>query len=81
MLNKDIFLRTKIYYETALNDFELYQKNSEKILSIFMDQYSDTNNDFMKHYNEWIANSQKGFNDYRKLILDGLDYLADTVEK
>ena len=46
-----------------------------------MDQYSDTNNDFMKHYNEWIANSQKGFNDYRKLILDGLDYLADTFEK
>ena len=81
MLNKDIFLRTKIYYETALNDFELYQKNSEKILSIFMDQYSGTNNDFMKHYDEWIASSQKGFNDYRKLVLDGLDFLADTFEK
>ena len=81
MLNKDIFSMTKAYYETALDNFELYQKNSEKMMRIFMDQHGDMNNDFMKHYDEWIASSQKGFNDYRKLVLDGLDYLADTFEK
>ena len=81
MLNKDIFSMTKAYYETALDNFELYQKNSEKMMRIFMDQHGDMNNDFMKHYDEWIASSQKGFNDYRKLVLDGLDFLADTFEK
>ena len=52
MLNKDMFSMTKTYYETALNNFELYQKNSEKMLKIFMDQHSDTNSDFMKHFDE-----------------------------
>ena len=81
MLNKDMFSMTKTYYETALNNFELYQKNSEKMLKIFMDQHSDTNSDFMKHFDEWTASSQKAFNDYRKLILDGLDFLTDIFGK
>lgn len=81
MFNKDVLLLAKTYYKTAFDNFELYRENSEKILRIFMDQGGETNNDFMKQYNEWITNSQKGFNDYRKLVLDGLDYLADRVEK
>ncbi|MBW1646147.1 MAG: hypothetical protein JRJ56_07465 [Deltaproteobacteria bacterium] len=81
MSNKEIFLLTKSYYKTALDNFELYQKNSEKMLKIFLDQYGDLNSDFMKNYEEWMANSHKAFDDYRKLILDGLDYLADTFDK
>lgn len=81
MLNNDMFAMTKTYYETALNNFELYQKNSEQMLRMFMNQNGNLDKNSMKQYDEWVANSQKGFNDYRKLILDGLDYLADTFGK
>ena len=81
MSEKNIFLTTKGYYETALDNLELYQKNSGQILKIFMEQQNDMSNDFVKQYNEWVANCQKGFNDYRKIILDGLDFLANSIEK
>ena len=78
---KDIFNMTKTYYQTALDNFELYQKNNENMMKIFFDQYGDINGDFMKHYEEWLTNSHKAFDDYRKMVLDGLDYLADNFEQ
>jgi len=63
---KDIFNMTKTYYKTALDNFELYQKNNENMMKIFFDQYGDINGDFMKHYEEWLTNSHKAFDDYRK---------------
>ncbi len=81
MANKEIFEMTKTYYKNALDNFELYQDNSEKMLEIFLSQYGDLNSDFMKHYREWMNNSRQAFQDYRKMVLDGLDYLADTFDK
>ena len=81
MANKEIFELTKTYYQNALDNFELYQDNSEKMLEIFLSQYGDLNQDFMKQYREWMNNSRQAFQDYRKMVLDGLDYLADTFDK
>lgn len=81
MSEKNMFSTTKDYYETALDNLELYQKNSGQMLKIFMEQQNNMSNDFVRQYDEWVANSQKGFNDYRKLILDGLDFLSSSIEK
>jgi len=79
--NKEILEMTKAYYKTALDNFELYQNNSEKMLDIFLNQYGELNSDFMKQYREWMTNSRQAFSDYRKMVLDGLDYLAETFDK
>jgi len=79
--NREILEMTKAYYKTALDNFELYQDNSEKMLDIFLNQYGELNNDFMKQYREWMTNSRRAFSDYRQMVLDGLDYLAETFEK
>ncbi|OPX18802.1 MAG: hypothetical protein BZ151_12690 [Desulfobacca sp. 4484_104] len=81
MIPKEMFSMAKMYYKTAFDNFELFQKNSEQMLRMFLNQHADMNSDFMKQYEEWLVNSQKGYNDYRKLVLDGLDYLADTMER
>ncbi len=81
MPNQQIFEMTRAYYKNALDNFELYQDNSEKMLEIFLSQYGDLNSDFMKQYREWMNNSRQAFQDYRKMVLDGLDYLADNLNK
>ncbi len=81
MVPKEMLTMAKTYYNTAFDNFDLFQKNNEQMLKIFMNQHYDMNSDFMKQFDEWLVNSRKSYNDYRKLVLDGLDYLADTTEK
>ena len=81
MFGNDMFGMAKVYYKTALDNFELYQKNSEQMLRMFMNQANCLDDGFLKNYDEWVVNCGKAFDDHRKLVLDGLDYLSETFEK
>jgi len=81
MKSENIFSTTKENFETAFNNYEHFQEQNKKLLSLFTEQLKKGNTNLDKLVTEWQVGTEKAFKDYRELFLKGLDYLAGILEK
>lgn len=77
----NMFVLTRSNFENALKNFELFQKQNEKTVSLFLEQMKQENKKLKANFTEWIETTNKAFDDYRDIIIKGLDYLSDYLEK
>lgn len=77
----NVFGQTKEYYQTAFSNMERFQSENEKLVKIFMDRLENMDPSIAKNYSEWTEIVQKGFADFQDLVLKGLDYLSENMDK
>lgn len=80
MKSSNMFTTTKGNLETALRNYEVFLKENEKMVTLYLDQLKQENNKLHIYYKEWVENSNKAFDDYRDMIIKGLDYLSNYME-
>lgn len=81
MEKENVFVMAKGYHTIALKNFELLQKQNQKMMALFLKEMETENKKLDMDYNEWLADTQKALKDYQELMLTGLDYLSDCLEK
>lgn len=81
MKTENMFTMTKGNLETALQNFERFQKHNEKMVILFLSQMKQENQKLVNCFTEWIENTNKAFDDYREIITKGLDYLSEFLDK
>lgn len=81
MKKENIFALTKGYYVDVFKNLQRFQNENEKMVKLFLDQTSDSNQSLDTNYLEWVENTKKGFEDYQALLLHGLDYLAQNYDR
>lgn len=81
MENDNVFTMAKGYHDIALKNFTLLQKQNEKMMALFLKEMQNEDQKLSTNYNEWLNDTKKALNDYQELIMTGLDYLSDCLEK
>lgn len=76
---ENVFTVAKNDFDRKLQNFDLFQSRNEKNLKLFLEVMESEKLD--RKFNEWIDNERKAFADYREVMLSGLDYLSENLEK
>ena len=80
--NQNIFKNLKSFYELAIENFNLINNQQQKMIEFFLQTQPDIyRENLMKIYKEWLKNSEIALNDYKNMVIKGLDYLEENYNK
>ncbi len=81
-INDNFFNNIKNYYNLTLDNFNLINKQQEQMVEFFIKTQPDAYKDnLLKIYQEWTKNSEIALNDYKNMVLKGLDYIETSYKK
>ncbi len=79
---QNIFKNLKNFYELAIENFNLINNQQQNMVEFFLQTQPDIYRDnLMKAYKEWLKNSEIALNEYKNMVIKGLDYLEDNYNK
>jgi hypothetical protein len=79
---KNIFKNLKSFYELAIENFNLINNQQQNMIEFFLQTQPDLYRDnLMKVYKEWLKNSEIALNEYKNMVIKGLDYLEENYNK
>ena len=80
--NEDFFKNLKMFYEMSIENFNLINKQQQKLIEFFLQTQPDIyRSNLLKVYKEWLKNSEIALNDYKNMVIKGLDYMDDVYKK
>ncbi len=76
------FTMIKDLYKMSFDNFTMIFNQQKKLIESFMEAQPDIYKDNMKKlFDEWSKNVENSFNDYKGLVIKGLEYLEETYNK
>ncbi len=81
---KDInyFSMVKDLYKISFDNFNLIFQQQKKIAEAFINAQPEIYRENLKKlFDEWSKNIENAFNDYKELVIKGLEYLEETYDK
>ena len=80
--NEDFFKNLKTFYELAIENFNIINKQQQKVIEFYLQTQPEIyRSNLLKVYNEWLKNSEIALNDYKNMVIKGIDYMNDIYEK
>ncbi len=80
--NQNIFKNLKNFYELAIENFNLINNQQQNMVEFFLQTQPDIyRENLMKSYKEWLKNSEIALNEYKNMVIKGLDYLEDNYNR
>ena len=82
MVKENIFENLKDVYNLAFENFKLLTEQQRTFVEMFLKNSQLPNSDaFLKLYKEWLGTTEKALDDFKDVVLKGLDYMADNLKK
>ena len=80
--NQNIFKNLRNFYELAIENFNLINNQQQNMVEFFLQTQPNIYRDnLMKLYKEWLKNSEIALNEYKNMVIKGLDYLEDNYNR
>ena len=82
MAKENIFENLKDVYNLAFENFKLLTEQQRTFVEMFLKNSQLPNSDaFLKLYKEWLGTTEKALDDFKDVVIKGLDYMADNLKK
>jgi len=81
-INENFFHALKSFYKLTFENLNLMQTQQQKMIEFFLQtQPQSYREHLLKIYQEWIKNSQLAFDNYKDMVIKGIDYMEDVYKK
>ncbi len=81
-MSENVFEGLKNVYGLAFENFKIVTEQQKNFVEMFLKNSQLPNSDLMlKLYSEWLATTEKALDDFKDVVLKGLDYMSDTLKK
>jgi hypothetical protein len=82
MMDKNVFEGLKSVYGLAFENFKIVTEQQKNFVEMFLKNSQLPNSDaILKLYTEWLATTEKALDDFKDVVLKGLDYMSDNFKK
>jgi hypothetical protein len=79
---ENIFVNLKSVYELAFENFKIVTEQQKNFVEMMIKNSKAPNSEFLlKTYNEWIDTTEKALEDFKGVVLKGLDYMSESFNK
>ena len=79
---ENIFVNLKSVYELAFENFKIVTEQQKNFVEMMLKNSKTPNADYlMKTYEEWINTTEKALDDFKGVVLKGLDYMSEAFNK
>ena len=82
MLSSEAFFKNlKDVYSVSFENFHLVSQQQKKFVEFWLSQQqSPFKEELQKAFDEWYVNVDKAMNDFKDIVLKGLDYMQETIK-
>ena len=81
-INENFFESLKNFYILMFENLSLLQSQQQKMVEFFFQtQPQSYRNHLMNIYKDWAKNSELAFNNYKEMVIKGIDYMKDVYKK
>ncbi len=81
-INENFFESLKNFYLLMFENLNLLQSQQQKMIEFFFQtQPQSYRNHLMNVYKDWAKNSELAFNNYKEMVIKGIDYMKDVYKK
>ena len=81
-INENFFESLKNFYLLTFENLKLLQAQQQKMVEFFFQTQPESyRNHLMNIYNDWAKNSEIAFNNYKEMVIKGIDYMKDVYKK
>ncbi len=81
-MKENVFEGLKNVYSLAFENFKIVTEQQKNFVELFLKNSQLPNADAMlKLYSEWLATTEKALDDFKDVVLKGLDYMSDNLNK
>ena len=83
MVSTDLFFKNlKEVYSVSFENFKLVSQQQKKFIEFWITQQPEPLKETMqKAFNEWYENTDKAMNDFKDVVIKGIDYMEDMSKK
>ena len=82
MSGENIFENLKSVYNLAFENFKILTEQQRTFVEMFLKNSQVPNSDaFLKLYKEWLETTEKALDDFKDVVIKGLDYMSDNFKK
>ena len=81
-MKENVFEGLKNVYSLAFENFKIVTEQQKNFVELFLKNSQLPNADAMlKLYSEWLATTEKALDDFKDVVLKGLDYMSENLNK
>ena len=81
-INENFFESLKNFYILMFENLNLLQSQQQKMVEFFFQtQPQSYREHLMNIYRDWAKNSELAFNNYKEMVIKGIDYMKDVYKK
>ena len=81
-INENFFESLKNFYLLMFENLNLLQSQQQKMVEFFFQtQPQSYREHLMNIYKDWAKNSELAFNNYKEMVIKGIDYMKDVYKK
>ena len=81
-INENFFESLKNFYLLMFENLNLLQSQQQKMVEFFFQTQPQSYREHLINiYRDWTKNSELAFNNYKEMVIKGIDYMKDVYKK
>lgn len=81
-MKENVFEGLKSVYSLAFENFKIVTEQQKNFVEMFLKNSQLPNSEaLLKLYSEWLATTEKALDDFKDVVIKGLDYMSDNLKK